>query len=167
MVVSIFVLQHKSKQNITKILDISIFSVGVCIIVKGEKLNVRNQKFIFKRIKLNFSIDGQRTKVMSPELTWQKRRETWRGTSSKVNLPETASLIGVEEVWWGMAGEERQGKDTREKPWRQHFILEAGLPNVFAVLLRNNWHALLYKFKLCGMMVWLTYIVKWYHNRFG
>ena len=32
----------------------------------------------------------------------------------------------------------------------------------FPVLLSNNWHAALYKFKVCSVMVWFTYNVKWF-----
>lgn len=32
---------------------------------------------------------------------------------------------------------------------------------ISTVLSRNNWHMSLYKFKVYGMMIWSTYIVKW------
>lgn len=35
------------------------------------------------------------------------------------------------------------------------------------VLLRYNLHTTLYEFKVYGMMIWLTYTVKWYHNKFN
>ena len=35
------------------------------------------------------------------------------------------------------------------------------------VLLRYNWHTALYKLKVYSVMIWLTYVVKWYHSMFS
>lgn len=35
------------------------------------------------------------------------------------------------------------------------------------MVLRYNWYTLPYQFKVYSIMVWPTYIVKWYHNMFS
>lgn len=64
------------------------------------------------------------------------------GQESRVSLSQTLSLI------------------SSLCHRRQHFLSVLGF-FLFPVLLRNNWHKGLSKFKTHSLMVWFTHIVKW------
>ena len=66
------------------------------------------------------------------------------GEILKILMPGCLGCILLYQPVWGW---------SQASQYLKHFLSP--------VLLRNNWHTSLYKFKVYSMMVWFTCIVKW------